>query len=93
MQNTGRFTVLQTDMEVDLAEHLGYERNVDPAGRGSGNSRNGYSAKTVPRRRIGDIELKIPPDRNATSNRSPFRSMSAGSTASTRTCCRGTRRG
>ena len=57
-------TVLQTGMEVELAEHLGYERN-DPAGRGSGNSRNGYSAKTVATE-IGDIELKIPRDRNAT---------------------------
>ena len=57
-------TVLQTGMEVELAEHLGYERN-DPAGRGTGNSRNGYSAKTVATE-IGDIELKIPRDRNAT---------------------------
>ena len=57
-------TVLQTGMEVELAEHLGYERN-DPSGRGSGNSRNGYSAKTVATE-IGDIELKIPRDRNAT---------------------------
>ncbi len=57
-------TVLQTGMEVELAEHLGDERN-DPAGRGTGNSRNGYSAKTVATE-IGDIELKIPRDRNAT---------------------------
>ena len=57
-------TVLQNGMEVELAEHLGYERN-DPSGRGSGNSRNGYSAKTVATE-IGDIEQKIPRDRNAT---------------------------
>src|SRR3546814_5494710 len=38
--------VLQTGFEVELGEHLGYEP-YDPAGRGSGNSRNGYSAKTV----------------------------------------------
>ena len=34
--------VLQTGLEVELADHLGYEPH-DPAGRGSGNSRNGTS--------------------------------------------------
>ena len=29
-----------------MAEHLGYDKH-DPAGRGSGNSRNGTRAKTV----------------------------------------------
>jgi len=29
----------------ELTDHLGYEKG-DPAGRGSGNSRNGVSAKT-----------------------------------------------
>jgi hypothetical protein len=32
--------VLQTGLEVELTDHLGYEPH-DPAGRGSGNSRNG----------------------------------------------------
>ena len=32
--------VLQTGLEVEMAEHLGYEPH-EPAGRGSGNSRNG----------------------------------------------------
>ena len=56
--------VLQTGMEVELAEHLGYERN-DPAGRGSGNSRNGHYPKTVSTE-IGDVELRVPRDRNGT---------------------------
>jgi putative transposase len=30
--------VLQTGLEVEMTDHLGYERH-DPAGRGSGNSR------------------------------------------------------
>jgi transposase-like protein len=30
----------------ELTHHLGYEKH-DPAGRGSGNSRNGHSSKTV----------------------------------------------
>lgn len=38
--------VLECGMDVELAEHLGYERG-DPAGRGSGNSRNGTTPKTV----------------------------------------------
>jgi len=45
-----------------LTEHLGYEKG-DPAGGGSGNSRNGFSSKTV----IGDdgaIEIAVPRDRN-----------------------------
>src|SRR5246500_518745 len=47
---------------AELTEHLGYEKG-DLAGRGSGNSRNGYSSKTV----IGDdgaIEIAVPRDRN-----------------------------
>src|SRR5260370_26044385 len=47
---------------AELSEHLGYEKG-DPAGRGGGNSRNGYSSKTV----IGDdgaIEIAVPRDRN-----------------------------
>jgi putative transposase len=36
--------VLQAGLEVELTEHLGYEPH-DPVGRGSGNSRNGYTPK------------------------------------------------
>jgi putative transposase len=56
--------VLQTGLEVELADHLGYEP-YDPAGRGSGNSRNGTSHKTVTTE-IGEVELAVPRDRNAT---------------------------
>jgi putative transposase len=55
--------VLQTGLEVEMADHLGYERH-DPAGRGSGNSRNGVYPKTVTTE-IGDVELAMPRDRNA----------------------------
>lgn len=54
--------VLQTGLEVELTEHLGYEPH-DPAGRGSGNSRNGSSRKTVITD-VGDVELAVPRDRN-----------------------------
>jgi transposase-like protein len=56
--------VLQTGLEVELADHLGYEP-YDPAGRGSGNSRNGSSAKTVTTD-VGDVSLRVPRDRNGT---------------------------
>jgi len=39
-------TVLETALEEELAEHLGYDKH-DPAGRNRGNSRNGKRAKTV----------------------------------------------
>ena len=56
--------VLQRGLEVELTEHLGYERHgVD--GRGSGNSRNGSYVKTVSTE-IGDVEVTVPRDRNAT---------------------------
>jgi putative transposase len=54
--------VLQTGLEVELADHLGYEA-YDPAGRGSGNSRNGGYAKTVTTE-VGPVELRMPRDRD-----------------------------
>src|SRR5271155_6074043 len=47
--------LLERALGAELSEHLGYERG-DPAGRGSGNSRNSYSNKTV----IGDDGAKPP---------------------------------
>ena len=38
-------SVLQTGMEVELADHLGYEP-YEAAGRGTGNSRNGCYTKS-----------------------------------------------
>jgi transposase-like protein len=56
-----RKRLLERALGAELSEHLGYEKG-DAAGRGSGNNRNGYSAKTV----LGDdgaIELAVPRDR------------------------------
>ena len=53
--------LLERALGAELSEHLGYEKG-DPAGRGSGNSRNGYSSKTV----VGDdgaVEIAVPRDR------------------------------
>src|SRR5690348_2546142 len=38
--------VLQAALDAEMTDHLGYEKG-DRAGRGSGNHRNGTSAKTV----------------------------------------------
>jgi putative transposase len=41
--------VLEIALQVELAEHLGYDRH-DPLGRLSGNSRNGFTPKDGPHR-------------------------------------------
>jgi putative transposase len=51
-------------MEAELTGHLGYDKG-DPAGKGSGNSRNGSTPKTVGTE-VGDIALDQPRDRNST---------------------------
>lgn len=48
-------------LDGELTHHLGYEKN-DPAGYGSGNSRNGKSRKTL-KSEQGDLEIAIPRDR------------------------------
>ena len=50
-------------LEAEMEHHLGYPKN-SPAGKNTGNSRNGKTAKTV-RSVHGDIELEIPRDRNS----------------------------
>src|SRR5690606_6639886 len=54
-------SVLQTALEAEMAEHLGYERGEDPPA-GGGNHRNGSSVKTV-RTEVGDVRLQVPRDR------------------------------
>jgi putative transposase len=51
-------------MQAELTDHLGYDKG-DPAGKGSGNSRNGSTPKTVATE-VGDIALDQPRDRNST---------------------------
>jgi putative transposase len=53
--------LMERVLGAELTHHLGYEKG-DPAGQGSGNSRNGHSAKTV-LAEDGEIELSIPRDR------------------------------
>lgn len=53
---------LETMLEEELTEHLGYER-YSPTGRNSGNSRNGKTHKTL-KNDNGEIEIAVPRDRN-----------------------------
>src|SRR5215216_3204076 len=57
-------TVLETALEAEMTEHVGYEPH-DPAGRHSGNSRNGMRTKTV-LTDVGPVTLDVPRDRNGT---------------------------
>jgi transposase-like protein len=54
--------VLERALAEEMTGHLGYDKH-DPAGRGSGNSRNGTSGKTV-LTDIGAVDLAVPRDRN-----------------------------
>jgi putative transposase len=54
--------LLNKAMGVELTDHLGYERG-DPAGHGSGNSRNGTTPKTL-LTDAGDVPIETPRDRN-----------------------------
>jgi len=54
--------VLERALAEEMTGHLGYDKH-DPAGRGSGNSRNGTSPKTV-LTDIGAVDLAVPRDRN-----------------------------
>src|SRR5262249_52448389 len=50
--------VLETALNVEMAEHLGYERG-DPRGARSGNSRNGTTPKTI-RTEVGEVQIEVP---------------------------------
>ncbi|MDT7660312.1 MAG: putative transposase [Pseudonocardiales bacterium] len=53
--------VLERGLTAELTSHLGYEKG-DPAGRGSPNSRNGTTGKTLATE-VGDVPLDVPRDR------------------------------
>jgi putative transposase len=56
--------VLERALQAELSEHLGYAKH-DPAGHGSGNTRNGSSRKKL-KGDFGEIGLETPRDRQAT---------------------------
>jgi hypothetical protein len=54
---------VESALQAELDEHLGYERHA-AEGRGSGNSRNGYSSKTL-KGELGEVSIQTPRDRNS----------------------------
>jgi putative transposase len=56
--------LLERAMNAELTHHLGYGKH-ELEGRGSGNSRNGQSRKTV-QGDFGAVEIGVPRDRNGT---------------------------
>jgi putative transposase len=58
-------TVLETALNEEMTEHLGYEKH-DPAGAGTGNIRNGTRGKTVLTEASGHVEIDVPRDRAGT---------------------------
>ena len=55
--------VLERALGAEMDDHLGYVRG-DPAGSGSGNSRNGFYGKTVTTT-AGPVRIQVPRDRNS----------------------------
>jgi putative transposase len=53
---------LETMLETELTEHLGYEK-YSTNGKNSGNSRNGKNTKTL-KNDQGEIDIAVPRDRN-----------------------------
>jgi putative transposase len=56
--------VLERGLAAELTDHLGYDKHA-PAGKGSGNSRNGATSKTV-QTEVGPIDVNVPRDRAGT---------------------------
>jgi transposase-like protein len=52
--------VLESALEGEITDHLGYDKH-DPAGKNSGNSRNGSRSKTV-LTDVGPVVVKVPRD-------------------------------
>jgi transposase-like protein len=52
--------VLESALDGEIADHLGYDKH-DPAGKNSGNSRNGNRSKTV-LTDVGPVEVSVPRD-------------------------------
>ena len=54
--------LVQRALEGEMTDHLGYEHH-SPAGKNTGNSRNGKTHKTV-QSKNGELEIAVPRDRN-----------------------------
>jgi putative transposase len=57
-------TVLESALEEELAEHLGFDKHQGP--KDGGNIRNGTRAKTVLTEAAGEVQIEVPRDRAGT---------------------------
>ena len=57
-------TVVESALNSELEEHLGYEKNSKSESRKT-NTRNGYNPKTI-KGDLGEIEIQNPRDRDST---------------------------
>jgi hypothetical protein len=64
-------TVLETAVNEEMTEHLGYEPNQAPEDRDSGNVRNGTRSKTVLTETTGPVPIEVPRDRDGSSATNP----------------------
>jgi putative transposase len=55
--------IIERALNAEMDDHLGYGKG-DPAGRGTGNSRNGHYGKTVTTQ-AGPVRVSVPRDRNS----------------------------
>lgn len=55
--------IIEKAMLAEMNQHLGYNKH-DPAGKNTGNSRNGKSRKSIITDQ-GDVEIEVPRDRNS----------------------------
>jgi putative transposase len=55
--------IIERSLGAEMDAHLGYGKG-DPAGRGTGNSRNGHYGKTLTTQ-AGPVRISVPRDRNA----------------------------
>ena len=56
-------TVLETALDEEMTDHLGYEKHA-VEGRNGANSRNGTRTKTVISDAVGPVEIEVPRDRD-----------------------------
>src|SRR6188472_1097945 len=59
-------SVLETALNEEMTEHLGYEKNQAQSGRESLNVRNGSRSKTVLSDAAGEVVIDVPRDREGT---------------------------
>jgi transposase-like protein len=59
-------SVLETALNEEMTEHLGYEKHGADPERESANIRNGCRSKTVLSDAVGEVEIAVPRDREGT---------------------------